>query len=266
MAIVTKYRNGVPNWVDVSAPDLEVAARFYSELFGWTAHDQGPDAGHYHMFTLGDQNVAGLGPQMNPDAPPSWSTYLAVDDLDATLAAVAAAGGNVLAPRMDIFTSGSMAIATDPSGAPVSFWQAGEHIGCQRVNEVNTLVWNELTTRDAPAAMAFYRAVVGQEFTPMDVDAPAGYQMIEVGGRTVGGVMPMDGDMWGDLSSHWMPYFAVDDADATAARAQELGGGVAVDPTDIPVGRFVVLTDPGGAVFTVIEMAGELDDLPDGVA
>ena len=266
MAIVSKYRNGVPNWVDVSAPDLGVAARFYSELFGWTAHDQGPEAGNYHMFTLGDLNVAGLGQQMNPELPPSWSTYLAVDDLDATLEAVAEAGGVVVAPRIDIFTSGSMAIAIDPSGAPVSFWQAGDHIGCQRVNEANTLVWNELTTRDVPAAAAFYGAVVGHRYTPNDADAPAGYQLIGVGDRMVGGVMPMEGEMWGDLPSHWMPYFAVDDADATAARAQELGGGVAVDPIDIPVGRFVVLTDPAGAVFTAITMAGELEEPPDGVA
>ena len=51
-------------------------------------------------------------------------------------------------PRMDVFTSGSMAVAVDSSGAAVSFWQAGDHIGSERVNEVNTLVWNELTTRD----------------------------------------------------------------------------------------------------------------------
>ena len=56
----------------------------------------------------------------------------------------------------------------------------------------------------------------------------AGYRTILVGDRTVGGIMPMVGDDWGDLPSHWMIYFAVADTDAAAARVTELGGAVSV--------------------------------------
>jgi predicted enzyme related to lactoylglutathione lyase len=45
--------------------------------------------------------------------------------------------------------------------------------------------------------------------------------------------------------------FAVDDADATAARARELGGSVLNEPADAPWVRFAVLADPAGASFTV---------------
>jgi hypothetical protein len=51
-----------------------------------------------------------------------------------------------------------------------------------------------------------------------------------------------------------MVYFAVEDPDATAAKAVELGGSVAVPPTDIPQGRFAVLNDQHGAAFSVIKM------------
>ena len=58
---------------------------------------------------------------------------------------------------------------------------------------------------------------------------------------------------WGELPSHWMIYFSVADCDAAAAKATELGGSVKVPPTDIPpVGRFSVIQDPQGAVFSII--------------
>lgn len=266
MPTVTRYRAGVPNWVDVTADDVDASVSFYSSLFGWEASDQGEQAGHYHMFTLGGRSVAGLGPRQNPDVPAAWTTYLAVDDLDVALGRAVDAGGSLVMPRLDIFTSGSMGVVIDPTGAPVSFWQAGDHIGCERVNEPNTLVWNELTTRDPERAEAFYSEVVGHRFTALDQNEPDGYRTISVGDRVVAGLLPMQGDDWGDLPSHWMPYFAVEDADAMATRAQELGGSIMVDPTDLPVGRFAVLGDPAGAVFSVMRMSGSVDDLPDGVA
>ena len=61
---------------------------------------------------------------------------------------------------------------------------------------------------------------------------------------------------WGELPSHWMTYFSVDDCDARAHKANQLGGKVCVPPTDIPpVGRFSVVTDPQGAVFSIIKLS-----------
>ena len=59
---------------------------------------------------------------------------------------------------------------------------------------------------------------------------------------------------WGEIPPHWMIYFA--DCDAGAERATELGGQVKVPPTDIPkVGRFSVIQDPQGAVFSIIKLS-----------
>jgi predicted enzyme related to lactoylglutathione lyase len=46
----TSFEPGTPSWVDLASPDLAASAAFYSALFGWEAKDQGPEAGHYHMF------------------------------------------------------------------------------------------------------------------------------------------------------------------------------------------------------------------------
>lgn len=267
MATVTAYRNGVPNWVDVAVPDLDAGVAFYSGLFGWDADVGDEDTGNYTMFRVDGAAVAGMGPrQEGMESPPLWGTYLSVGDLDGTLAAVGAAGGSVVMPRMDIFTSGSMAVITDPSGALVHLWQPGDHIGSERVNEPNAPIWSELTTRDAPAVMAFYADVLGWAYQPLDPAEPEGYQLISPYGRGIAGILPMVGDDWGDLPSHWMVYFAVDDTDVTATHAAELGGAVSVPPFDMPVGRVAVLNDPAGNAFSVIDPAFEFEDVPDGVA
>lgn len=264
MATVSHYRNGVPNWVDVAVPDIGAATEFYTGLFGWIAEDQGEEAGHYTMFSIDGKSVAGMGPRQGDGGPPLWGTYLSVGDLDSTLGAVEADGGTILMPRMDISTAGSMAIVVDPAGAIVHLWQPQDHIGCERVNEQNTLVWNELTTRDPGAAMPFYTAVVGWEFEPMDHGDPGGYQLIRSHGRVVGGLLPMVGEEWGDLESHWMAYFACEDVEAIASRAAELGGAVSVQPFDTAVGRVAVLNDPGGNAFSVIALNGEPEDPNEG--
>jgi predicted enzyme related to lactoylglutathione lyase len=261
MPEISEYRHGVPSWVDVSTPDLEATGAFYGALFGWElGPDLGPDAGGYRMLTLRGKEVAGVGPQM-PGAPPSWSTYLSVDSLDDAVAKVGPAGGTVVVPPMDLPNeSGRMAFVVDPTGGFVGLFQRGAaHYGSKLVNETGTPVWNELTVRDQERALAFYADVLGWTTEPME--GSDDYQLVKVQGRVTAGSMRMAGDEWpADLPTHWMVYFAVDDADATAARAAELGGTVMVPPTDIAIGRFAVLNDPNGAVFSVIALQGEPDD------
>lgn len=273
MATVTRYRHGVPSWADVAVSDTAGGAEFYSSLFGWEAEDQGAEAGGYHMFRIDGAAVAGLGPKQTDEAMPLWSAYISVDDLDATLTAAEATGAAVVMPRMDVLTSGSMAIVADPTGAIVSFWQPGDHIGAERVNEPNTLSWHELTTRDPQAAMDFYGTVLGWTFQPIPGDqgsesggGPPGYQMVMVGERVVAGIMPMEGDDWGELPSHWMIYVAVDDTDEVADRIGELGGAVSVPPFDIAVGRIAVCNDPDGNAFSIISFSGPADTIDDGIA
>lgn len=253
MPEIASYRHGVPSWVDVSAPDVEAAGRFYVELFGWElSPDLGPDAGGYRMFSKGGKSVAGAGPLSGDGAPPAWSTYINVTDVDAALAKVEPAGGAVVVPAMDLPNeSGRMAFVTDPTGGFVGLFQAGpNHHGSEVVNEPGTPVWNELTVRDQDRALAFYREVLG--WTTEAMEGSDDYCLVKVDGRVTAGSMRMVGDMWpADLPTHWMVYFAVDDVDATVARCVELGGSAPVPPTDISIGRFAVLNDPNGAVFSV---------------
>lgn len=258
MPQMTSYRHGVPNWIDVASTDIATTSAFYSDLFGWDGQHMEAEGGDYHMFSIGGRSVAGMGPAQGEGTMPVWGTYINVDDLDAALERAVAAGGTVLMERMDILTSGSMAIVLDPSGASVSFWQAGDHIGCELVNEANTLGWNELTTRDAEAAKPFYAAVLGWTYETVDMGS-GDYILAQVDGRTVAGIMPMLGDDWGDLPSHWMAYIAVDNVDSIMERTAELGGTISVPATDIPPGRFGIINDPTGAAVSVMTFT-ELED------
>jgi uncharacterized protein len=254
MTEITKYAPGLPCWADAQTPDLAASTAFYEGLFGWTAEDQGEEAGHYTMFKLRGLDVAAIGPLQAEGMPAVWTTYLASDDVDETAKQAEAAGGTVFMAPFDIFDSGRMAVIADPSGAVFGVWQAKEHIGARVIRESNTVVWNELVSRDLPSALKFYETVFG--ITANELAMPGGevYRELMVNGESAGGAMAIGDDWPAEVPAHWMVYFAVDDTDATAARATELGGNVNVPPSDIPtVGRFAVLSDPGGAHFSILK-------------
>jgi predicted enzyme related to lactoylglutathione lyase len=255
MPEMTKYDPGTPSWVDLGTPDPADARRFYSGLFGWTINEGPPEAGGYSICELDGKPVAGLGPQMNPEMPPWWTTYISVADAGETAAAITEDGGTLIVEPMDVMDVGRMAVAVDPTGAVFSIWQPRLHIGAGIVNDVNSFCWNELTTRDPQRSIEFYGAVFGWTASILtNVGAP-NYTEFHLGGRGIAGMMPMDGDSWpADMPNHWMVYFAVDDCDAAATRVAELGGTVVTSPTDVPPGKFAVVKDPQGAVFSIIAL------------
>jgi predicted enzyme related to lactoylglutathione lyase len=256
MPEVSEYAPGTPSWVDLASPDPDAAANFYGGLFGWDAIETGPveETGGYRMLQLGGRNVAGLGPTQGEGQPAMWTTYVATDDADSLAAKVRDAGGQVVMEPFDVLGVGRMAVFVDPGGAYFSVWQPQSHHGADLVNEPGALCWNELATRDIDAAKAFYAAVFGWD-AETNAYGETSYSEWKLGGRSIGGMIAMNEQWPAEVPPHWMVYFAVDDADAAVGRAQELGGKVAVPPTDTPAGRFAVLNDPHGAVFSVIRLA-----------
>jgi predicted enzyme related to lactoylglutathione lyase len=252
-----RYENGVPSWVDLGSTDLPASREFYGGLFGWDCPEGPPEAGGYSVCTVGGKSVAGLGPQMNPDMPPVWLTYVNVDSADDTTAKITANGGTVFAGPMDVMDVGRMVVFADPVGAVMGLWQPGLHTGAQLVNEPGALCWNELITTDLDAAKAFYKAVF--EWDAEDQGPPGGppaYTEWKLGGRSVGGMMLKNDMMPAEMPPNWGVYFAVADTDATVAKAKELGASVFVEPMDIEPGRFAVLSDNVGAPFNVLQLKG----------
>ena len=251
----TSYAQGTPNWVDLQTTDQDAAKAFYAGLFGWTYDDQPmPQGAVYSMAMLDGHPVAAIAPQ-SPElaaagAPPMWNTYLAVDSVDDAVTRVEAAGGKVAMTPFDVVDAGRMAFVLDPADAAVALWQANQHIGATLVNEPGTVIWNELMTTD-PGVVTFYADVLGLTTSTMDMGGGE-YTMFEADGKIVGGTIApqMPG-----VPNHWHVYFEVADADAAVAKAAELGGAVVVEPFDMSVGRMAVVSDPQGAVFSIIKSA-----------
>ena len=109
--------------------------------------------------------------------------------------------------------------------------------------------WYELTTGDLAASQAFYGGLL--HWTFQDAGMPGfTYMLASAGSDMVAGMMKPDQPM----PEFWMVYFAVDSVDAAAAKAKSLGGGVHMEPADIPgTGRFAILTDPSGCPFGILQ-------------
>jgi predicted enzyme related to lactoylglutathione lyase len=249
---MTSYVPGTPCWIDLGSPNIDESVAFYTGMFGWNVQDMGPEAGNYRMCSLGGKPVAGIGPLQMPGAPPAWTTYISVEDADATAGSVTQAGGQVLAPVMDVMGLGRMAVFMDAAGAVIAAWQPQAFAGSQLVNETGTVCWNELMTRGPEDSKAFYSAVFG--WAPQVEDWNSGPYTVWVNdARPVAGMMPMDDSFDPEIPPYWLVYFAVDDTDVATAKAVELGGQVYVEPMDIPPGRFSVVADPHGAVMGIIK-------------
>jgi|tagenome__1003787_1003787.scaffolds.fasta_scaffold20770740_2 predicted enzyme related to lactoylglutathione lyase len=282
-----RYIAGVPCWVDTTQPDPDGAAAFYGDLLGWEIENvMPPDAPvKYLIARIGGGDVAAISSPVR-EAPPkaTWNTYVWVDDADATAAKVREAGGAVLNEPFDVMDFGRMGVFADPSGAVFCVWQPKEHRGAAVVNEPGSLNFNTLNTRDVEGASRFYGAVFGWDLVdgagaPMWA-LPAYGEFLErrTPGRrenmaamgapprfdeVVAAAMPIPDDQ-PDTPPHWGVTFAVEDADAVASRAAELGGQVVLPPVDAPWVRTTVITDPQGATFTASKFVPENKDLPQG--
>jgi predicted enzyme related to lactoylglutathione lyase len=250
----TSYEAGTPSWVDHAAKDLAASNSFYSSLFGWEADDQGEEMGHYTLMRKGAKTVAGNMGVMAEGQPSVWVTYISVEDADATVDLAKKAGANVFVEPMDVTDIGRMAVFADPTGAAIGIWQPKSFAGAELANEPGSFAWNELNTRDVPAAKSFYTEVFG--WTPNDLDMDGmKYTEWKLGEKSIAGMMTMPDMVPAEVPAHWLVYFGTDDTDATVAKASQLGAVTVVPPTDIPPGRFAVLMDPDGAAFAVIKMA-----------
>ncbi|WP_406165838.1 VOC family protein [Streptomyces sp. NBC_00996] len=244
---------GGPCWTELGTSDLEAAKRFYAHLFGWRPEtDPRQEAGGYTVAHLGEAAVAAITPLYQDSQPVAWNVSFAVADADAAAEAVTAAGGTVVLGPMDVFDVGRFAVAVDPGGAAFQLWQARAFPGAGLFNAPGALGWVELMTRAPDRVKEFYTTVFGWTVT-----ASENYPQWGIDGADFGGMVTMGDKFPHEVPSHWLPYFAVEDVDATADAVVQAGGHMLMEPTSVPDGpRIAVLRDPQGAAFGV-HVAGE---------
>jgi uncharacterized protein len=252
---MTKRTNaavGAPCWVDLWTSDVEGSRRFYSELFGWQAHEPDPDHGGYFIFTRDGSPIAGaMGDMGEVRANNAWKLYLATDDIGRTVKLATEHGGTIVAPPMPVDDLGTQAVLVDVVGAAVGAWQPGTFSGFGVLREHGAPSFFGLDTFEFSRAVDFYAKVFGwKPQLEADDDGIQYAGFIEPGdGRAIAGIGDARGIRPDGVPSVWSVLWRSDDVDASVAKVQALGGAVVMQPTDSPFGRIAGVTDPAGARF-----------------
>jgi predicted enzyme related to lactoylglutathione lyase len=239
-------------WYDLMTTDPKGAEAFYKNVAGWTTEQW--EAMPYTMWKAGNSTIGGIMPM--PDAaagpPPHWIAYIAVPDVDASMALIASLGGRTLMAAKDIPGVGRFALATDPQGAAFAvFTPLGTAPGQDHDPAIGEFSWHELSTSDYAAAFAFYEKVFGWHKQAEHDMGPMGiYLLFSRNGRELGGMFTMDPSR--KMPPNWLQYIRVDNADRAVERVTAAGGTVLNGPMDVPGGdRIAQCMDPQGAAFAL---------------
>jgi predicted enzyme related to lactoylglutathione lyase len=249
-------------WYELMTPDAGASAKFYSTLLGWEVGDQ-PD---YREIKASEGHVGGilqLTPEMTAGgAHPAWVGYILVDDVDASVASIEAAGGRTCMPARDMPGVGRFAMMFDPQGGifyimkptpPADNPDAASNAFAAERPMIGHCAWNELASSDPDAAKAFYGAQFGwQKDGEMDMGPIGKYEFLKAGGGrfVLGAVMAKMPEM---PVSAWTYYFRVPDIDAAVAAIKANGGAILIEPMEIPGGEFSLnAMDPQGAAFGLV--------------
>ncbi len=236
-------------WHGIVSTDADAAKEFYSAAIGWQSMEhEFPNGETSTMFAVAEFPRAHLrAPEENETC--RWSSYLRVEDVDASTAASSANGGGVIMPPTDI-APGRMSVITAPSGALLClFHEADVQAAMNAPAGEGSIHWTELQSNDVEADVAWLKATFGFEIDEMT--HPGGtYYMLNSGGKPRGGVTPSVSDA---VAGRWLNWVHVADVDATLGRVTNSGGQAVTEASDYPgVGRMAIARDPTGAVFGVI--------------
>ena len=119
MSMQTVKEHGVFSWNELMTTDISAAKKFYREALGWELQDLDNPGMAYTIAKKGTREVAGIMamPEDSQGMPPSWGSYVTVDDVDARVARVKSLGGKLCVAPRDIPNVGRFAVIADPQGA-----------------------------------------------------------------------------------------------------------------------------------------------------
>lgn len=243
-------------WYELMTSDIEGARAFYQAVVGWTIGGKSDMPGmDYRMINAPDAAIGGAM-QIDADmaahgAKPIWVGYIGVDDVDAKVAAIKAAGGTIQMGPTDIQGAGRLAMASDPQGAPFYVMRGAIEDGTSTAfaaEQVGHCEWNELWTPDQNGAHAFYEGLVGWTNPESMSMGPMGdYRFLYVDDLRIGATSEQK-----DQPARWRHYFHVPSITAAIEAVKSGGGTVDNGPHQVPGGGHIIIgTDPQGAQFAL---------------
>jgi predicted enzyme related to lactoylglutathione lyase len=251
------------SWYELMTTDTAAAGRFYSSVVGWNTTEMGAPGMPYTVFNIGDYGVAGMltipADAAAMGTPPMWIGYIVVDDADAYVEKIAAAGGKVLRPAVDVPGMLRFAVVADPQGATFTVFHSFPGMtpaaNPPKPPDPGTVGWNELYATDLESAWEFYSKIFGWTLlSDMDMGPMGLYRVYSDGdpAKTMGagGIMNRTPTA---PTPFWGFYFQVDAIGAAIDRVKAAGGTVTSGPIQVPGGGWIIQgVDPQGAFFALV--------------
>jgi predicted enzyme related to lactoylglutathione lyase len=242
-------------WHDLITDDVQRARRFYGGVLDWSFESTtGPNGGDYTLILSGNHFVGGMVERRDPQGVDysRWLPYVSVNDVDRAVALTNKEGGAAVAGPVDLTNIGRAAAIQDPQGAVLGLLRSRHGDPVDTVESASgRVVWNELLASDDAAALTFYRSLAGYE-VEAEPRGQGEYYLLFSQGRERAGVMQRPDD---EISPVWLTHFAVDDVEAAAGRAEELGGTVLLQPSpELRDGTMALVQDPTGAIFALRQL------------
>jgi predicted enzyme related to lactoylglutathione lyase len=243
-------------WHELMTTDAAAATKFYGGLFGWTVKEMPGPMGTYRIFMQGEVQVGGAM-AAPPGVPSNWLVYMGVEDVDASAKKITELGGKIMVPPTTVPDMLRFACGMDGQKAAFGIMKpmgpGSDKPPYDGPARPGTFCWDELHTKDLEAAKKFYTGVFGWS-GKASAGGTMDYWHWTSGGKDIGGMMSQMGPP--GVPPHWLAYTAVSDVDGMTKKVETLGGKVMMPAMDIPkVGKFSVVADPTGGVFSLFRSA-----------
>lgn len=243
---------GIFPWYTLATKEPQKTADFYCKLLGLKTSEF--EIKGMGKTTMLEANGAGFADVSNlpPSTPCHWAAYITVDNVDQFVPKAKKLGGTIEGQPFDIPTIGRAVVVKDPVGAtfmaftPLDWNDTKSAMGMQE----GAICWNELMIDDPKKAIPFYSECFGWKFKKGENMGDIEYHSFTtMTGEQAGGIMKRPAKV-PQMPAMWMTYFMVKDVEASAKKAQTLGGKMCVPPTEIPhTGTFSMIQDPQGGMF-----------------
>jgi predicted enzyme related to lactoylglutathione lyase len=246
-------------WRETMTQDVEKTKAFYGGLFGWKFESMTmAEMGTYTIIKNGETGIGGmmlLGPdKVMPNGqrvPTHWAAYVAVKDVDASIASAKKLGGGSHWGPMDVPDVGRMAgIMGFDHAALAVMAPTGPDQERQVPPPVGSFCWETLTTTDMDRAKTFWTTVCGWQ-----ASTGAGMPTFSVGEGMENQVADIQ-QAQGNVPANWLSFVVVSKIEPSCDKATKLGGKVMMPAMAVPnIGRIAVVLDDQGAALGLFEPA-----------
>ena len=200
------YHPGKFVWHDLFTNDVSSAKEFYSKLFNWEFEDDGKPNSIFTLIKFNGKRIGGIVDinQLEQEVKqPRWLSYVSVPDVAATVKEIESKGGFIFADTRELPNRGTIAIFSDPQGAPLALINSSTGDPIDIEPSTGEWLWNELWTTDTKAAVKFYSHLVGYEFDLVDSESDVDYTVLRKDDKLRAGVFKMPGKFNNSTPKPW---------------------------------------------------------------